>query len=320
MQFSVILPVYNRPDEIEALLSSLCAQTFSDFEVIVVDDGSDLPCRQQVMAFYDRLNLTYIFQENTGQGFARNKGIHYAKGDFFLFFDSDCQLPPEYMEKLRCAVLERGLDAFGGPDAAKEDFGSWQKAMNFSMTSVWTTGGIRGKLKDPSKYQARGYNMGFSRTVYDRIGGFRLANQAEDIEISIRIKKAGFKLELVREAWVYHNRKSSLRGFAMQSYQFGKNRIHVSRIHPEALKPVHLLPLAFLTALVLLPLLFWVFPALFTFGSLFLLFWAFGLAVTASLEADSMLVGLLALVTSVTQLSCYGLGIAVEGIRGSLCQ
>ncbi|EON78015.1 Glycosyltransferase [Lunatimonas lonarensis] len=317
MRFSVIIPVYNRPEEIEALLNSLCAQSCTDFEVIVIDDGSSVPCKHVVSAFKERIHLTYVYQQNTGQGFARNTGMQQAAGDFFLFFDSDCQLPSEYMENLRKTITARKLDAFGGPDNAKEDFGPWQKAMNFSMTSFWTTGGIRGKLKDPAKYQARGYNMGFSRKVFEQVGGFRLANQAEDIEISMRIKKAGFKLELVREAWVYHHRKSTFLGFARQSFQFGTNRIHVSRIHPEALQPVHLLPLGFLLAWVFLPFIGWVLPVLFLPVALFFLIWAVGVVVSASWETRSVLIGFLALVTSVAQLSSYGAGIAVEGIRSS---
>ncbi|WP_209329037.1 glycosyltransferase [Lunatimonas salinarum] len=311
MHFSVIIPVFNRPLEILALLETLAGQVFRDFEVIVVDDGSDIACEKEVLAFNNIMDVTYLYQQNAGQGFARNKGMQQAKGDFFVFLDSDCMLPPDYLSRVAAAVSDRGLDAFGGPDRAREDFDLLQLAMNYSMTSFWTTGGIRGKLKDPAKYQARGYNMGFSKEVFEELGGFRDANRAEDIEVSIRIKKAGFKLELVQDAWVYHHRKSSLWGFAKQSYQFGKNRIHVNRLHPGALQVVHLLPLFFLVGISLLPVFYIVMPVLCWIGMFFLLFWVGAILISATLEVRSIRVGFLAVLTSMLQLTCYGAGIAL---------
>src|SRR5690606_1901585 len=157
-------------------------------------------------------------------GFARNFGMTRAGGDFFVILDSDVILPSDYLMVLKAAIQARRLDAFGGPDAAAEDFSNLQKAMDFAMTSFWTTGGIRGKLKDPSKYQARGFNMGVSRKVFESLGGFVDPNRGEDIEWSIRIRKSGFKLELVEEAFVYHKRKNTLLSFAKQAFSFGRNR------------------------------------------------------------------------------------------------
>jgi glycosyltransferase involved in cell wall biosynthesis len=222
MFFSCIIPVYNRPGELQELLRSLLAQTYTEFEVIVVEDGSTLRCDEVVTSFSQDLSLRYFYQENTGQGFARNFGMQQAKGDFFVILDSDVILPSSYFEALEKAIAVRSLDAFGGPDAAASDFSPLQKAMDFAMTSFWTTGGIRGKLKNPAAYQARGFNMGVSRAVFDRLGGFVDPNRGEDIEWSLRIKKAGFRLELVSEAFVYHKRKNTLWSFAKQAFSFGR--------------------------------------------------------------------------------------------------
>lgn len=312
MFFSVIIPVYNRPSEIFELLTSLKYQSYSDFEVILVEDGSSVRADQVALQFESFLTIRYFFQENQGQGFARNYGMTQAKGDFFVVLDSDVILPPDYLSVLKKALQERKLDAFGGPDAAASDFSNLQKAMDFAMTSFWTTGGIRGKLKDPSKYQARGFNMGVSRTVFETIGGFVDPNRGEDIEWSIRIKKSGFKLELVEEAFVYHKRKNTLWSFAKQAFSFGRNRVNVSRFHPEAIKLVHWLPtffLLFLISIILNALFFKFFliPHLLILGV-----WAGLVIYTASWKYQSILVGDLALLTSVIQLCGYGAGLVVE--------
>lgn len=312
MFFSLIIPAYNRPGEIFELLTSLKEQSYSGFEVIVVEDGSSLKCDKVVEQFSSFLSIRYFFQKNQGQGFARNNGMKQAKGDFFVILDSDVILPPEYLNSLYRAIKSGNLDAFGGPDAAATDFSNLQKAMDFAMTSFWTTGGIRGKLKDPSSYQARGFNMGVSRNVFETTGGFVDPNQGEDIEWSIRIKKAGFRLELIEEAFVYHKRKNTLWSFAKQAFSFGRNRVNVSRFHPEAIKLVHLLPTFFLLFLVsiLLNALFLkilLIPQLFVLGS-----WAVLIVYTASWKYKSILVGDLALLTSLIQLSAYGAGLVME--------
>ena len=312
MFFSCIIPVYNRPGELQELLRSLLTQTYTQFEVIVVEDGSTLRCDEVVTSFSQDLSLRYFYQENTGQGFARNFGMQHANGDFFVILDSDVLLPPTYFECLQEAIQSRSLDAFGGPDAAASDFSPLQKAMDFAMTSFWTTGGIRGKLKNPAAYQARGFNMGVSRAVFDRLGGFVDPNRGEDIEWSIRIKKAGFRLELVSEAFVYHKRKNTLWSFAKQAFSFGRNRVNVSRFHPEAIKLVHALPSLFLLFLIsigvnLIFLKFMLIPQL-------LIFWAWAILVVnqAYWKYRSLLVGHLALLTSLVQLCSYGSGLLVE--------
>ena len=312
MFFSCIIPVYNRPGELQEFLRSLLAQTYTQFEVIVVEDGSTLRCDEVVTSFSQDLSIRYFYQENTGQGFARNFGMQQAKGDFFVILDSDVILPSSYFEALEKAIAARSLDAFGGPDAAASDFSPLQKAMDFAMTSFWTTGGIRGKLKNPAAYQARGFNMGVSRAVFDRLGGFVDPNRGEDIEWSIRIKKAGFRLELVSEAFVYHKRKNTLWSFAKQAFSFGRNRVNVSRFHPEAIKLVHALPSLFLLFLISIGvnLIFLKFMLILQL----LIFWTWALLVInqAYWKYRSLLVGHLALLTSLVQLCGYGAGLLVE--------
>lgn len=315
MFFSVIIPVFNRPSEVYELLTSLVNQSFKEFEVILVEDGSAIKSEEAASHFRAELSIQYFFQENQGQGFARNFGMTQAKGAFFVILDSDVILPPDYLLVLKKAVQERSLDAFGGPDAAASDFSNLQKAMDFAMTSFWTTGGIRGKLKDPSKYQARGFNMGVSRHVFEALGGFVDPNRGEDIEWSIRIKKAGYKLELVEEAFVYHKRKNTLLSFAKQAFSFGRNRVNVSRFHPEAIKLVHWLPtffLLFLLSIVMNALFFQIFliPHLLLLGA-----WGAAVIWGASWKYRSILVGNLALMTSIVQLCGYGAGLIVELIR-----
>jgi len=238
-----------------------------------------------------------------------------AKGSFYVIFDSDVIVPKDYLERLKMAIESRNLDAFGGPDAAESSFSTLQKAMDFAMTSFLTTGGIRGKMKNSASYQARGFNMGVSRQVFEETKGFVDPNRGEDIEWSIRIKKSGFKLELVREAFVFHKRKNTLKSFFNQAYSFGQNRINVSRYHADAVKLVDLLPSTFLVFLALTfvsGLFSWsIFPVLI----LVFLTWITLVFFFASLQYMSLKVGGLAMATSILQLAGYGAGLLVEGFR-----
>lgn len=309
MYFSIIIPVYNRPEEIRSLLESLVLQGYKDFEVLIVEDGSTFTCEDYLPVFQEQLDIKYYYIENVGQGFARNYGMQRAKGDYFVLFDSDCIIPSAYLEVLKNAIDSRKLDAHGGPDAAASDFSSFQKAVNYSMTSILTTGGIRGKMKNPSKYQARGYNMGLSRAVFEATQGFIDANRAEDIELSLRIKKAGFRLELVEEAFVYHKRRNSWESLLAQSYSFGQNRVYVSKFHPEAIKWVHVMPSLFLGGWIGIALLFLMGISLYLWGLSVYTFWMLLVFLDASKQEKSIKVGLLAIFTSFGQLSAYGLGL-----------
>jgi glycosyltransferase involved in cell wall biosynthesis len=315
MYFSVVIPVYNRPEELKELLKSLASQTIQDFEVVIVDDGSDFNSKEIAQEFQEEIRINYIYQDNLGQGFARNNGMRLAQGEFFVILDSDVILPKSYLEVLKTAIVRSSLDAFGGPDAAMEDFSPLQKAMDFAMTSFWTTGGIRGKLRNPAKYQARGFNMGVSKKVFETTGGFLDPNQGEDIEWSIRIKKAGFKLELVEEAFVYHKRKNTLITFAKQGFAFGRNRVNVSRFHPDAIKLVHFLPSLFLVFCITAIITGVLDSQIFQLQIFILLVWLIAIFVQSSFRYKSISVGFYSLFTSFAQLWSYGLGLIYELIR-----
>ena len=213
-RFSVIVPVYNRIDEVSELLESLAAQTCRDFEVLIVEDGSTEPC-DGVCARYPFVK--YCYKENEGRSIARNRGMELASGDYFLFFDSDCVIPPVYLAVLSEELDRRQLDCFGGPDAAHDSFTPVQKAINFAMTSFMTTGGIRGGKVQLEKFTPRTFNMGFSRRVWERVGGFR-EMFSEDIDMSMRIRREGFSMGLIRQAAVYHRRRQDFAKFRRQVY------------------------------------------------------------------------------------------------------
>ena len=204
--FSIIIPVYNRIEEVRDLLESLSKQTSRDFEVVIVEDGSSQPCQDVVEKYNSSLNVQYYFKENEGRSFARNYGMEHATGDYFLFFDSDCVIPEQYIATLKSALEANYTDCFGGPDAAHESFSDIQKAINYSMTSFLTTGGIRGGKVQLEKFVPRTFNMGFSREVWKKVGGFR-EMFSEDIDMSTRIRKAGFSISLIIDAFVYHKRR-----------------------------------------------------------------------------------------------------------------
>lgn len=240
-RFSVIVPVYNRNEEVADLLSSLGSQTCMDFEVILVEDGSTAPCTEAVERCGDGLDLQYRHKSNEGRSIARNCGIEMARGVWLIFFDSDCVIPPTYFETLGKALDKTPLDCFGGPDAAHESFSDVQKAINFAMTSFLTTGGIRGGKMSLEKFTPRSFNMGYTREVYRKVGGFR-EMFSEDIDMSMRIRNAGFRIGLIRDAGVYHKRRVDFKKFMRQVYVFGMSRITLKLLYPGSLKLVHTLP------------------------------------------------------------------------------
>ena len=242
--FSVIIPVYNRPDEVRELLESLSKQTLKDFEVLLIEDGSVNRCDTVAQEFDKDLNICYFYKENSGRSLTRNYGMERASGEYLIFFDSDCIIPERYFEIVKARLEEDYVDCFGGPDAAHSSFSNLQKAISYSMTSFFTTGGIRGGKKGMEKFTPRTFNMGFSKEVYKRVGGFK-DMFGEDIDLSLRIQKAGFHTVLIRDAFVYHKRRVSFRSFYRQVSVFGRARVDLYLLHPESLKIVHLLPAAF---------------------------------------------------------------------------
>ena len=302
--FSVIVPVYNRRDEVRDLLASLAAQTMKDFEVIIVEDGSTDPCGDIVDEYSHRLTASYYFKQNEGRSIARNYGIERATGEYFIFFDSDCVIPENYFATLDAALKAHYVPCFGGPDAAHSSFTDVQKAINFSMTAFLTTGGIRGGRVQLEKFVPRTFNMGYSRKVWETVGGFR-EMFSEDIDMSTRVRKAGFSIGLVREAYVYHKRRVNLRLFARQIYVFGMSRITLYLLYPESLKVVHWLPAVFVlgtTAMILLSI-FWHVWAIAPLVAYLLALFATALASTRSLK-----IACLGVVAAIVQLGGYGIG------------
>ncbi|MDZ7771764.1 MAG: glycosyltransferase [Balneolaceae bacterium] len=315
MTFSVIVPVYNRPDEVRELLESLAKQTFTDFEVLIVEDGSSEPCEDVAREFQDRLNLRYFYKENSGQGFSRNYGFDRARGDWYVVFDSDCLVPPDYFRIVRNHLDQQPLDAWGGPDRAHDDFTPLQKAISYSMTSPLTTGGIRGNARHAGTFHPRSFNMGISAEVYRATGGYRITRMGEDIEFSLRIIKQGFRTGLIPDAWVYHKRRTSLGDFFRQAHFFGRARINIARFHPGEIKWVHALPALFTVGLACYLLLIPLNPPLFGWLSMpFGLFLA-TLLMHAGVITGSLRVGALAVFTSLVQLTGYGSGFIREQFR-----
>lgn len=250
MKYSIIIPVYNRPDEVRELLESLCQQSVTDFEVIIVEDGSAVPCLDVANTYADRMPLNYYVKENGGPGPARNYGVERAQGEYVIILDSDVILPRGYLSAvdtaLTASTLQGGLDSFGGPDAAHPDFTPTQKAINYAMTSFFTTGGIRGgKRQLDKKFYPRSFNMGIRREVYNALGGFAKMRFGEDVDFSYRLVEAGYSSSLIPEAWVWHKRRANFRQFFKQVHNSGIARINLSKRHPGTLKLVHMLPAIF---------------------------------------------------------------------------
>jgi glycosyltransferase involved in cell wall biosynthesis len=245
MFFSIIIPLYNRPQEIDELLHTLTQQTYTQFEVLIIEDGSKIDAKDIVDSYADSLDIKYFYKENGGQGFARNFGFEHAKGDYFVIFDSDCLIPIDYLEIVKNYLLEHQLDAYGGPDGAHPSFTPVQKAISYSMTSPFTTGGIRGNKKHIGQFHPRSFNMGISREVWERTGGFILTRLGEDIEFSIRIQSMGFKIGLIPDAIVFHKRRTDLKQFYKQLHFFGRARINIYKHFPSELKMVHFFPALF---------------------------------------------------------------------------
>jgi glycosyltransferase involved in cell wall biosynthesis len=308
MFFSIIIPLYNRPQEIDELLHTLTQQTYLQFEVIVIEDGSTLDAKEIVDSYADRLDIHYYFKENGGQGFARNFGFERAKGDYFVVFDSDCLIPIDYLEIVKNYLLEHQLDAYGGPDGAHPSFTPVQKAISYSMTSPFTTGGIRGNKKHIGQFHPRSFNMGISREVWERTGGFILTRLGEDIEFSIRIQSMGFKIGLIPDAIVFHKRRTDLRQFYKQLHFFGRARINIYKHFPSELKIVHFFPAIFTLFLIVSLILNVFFHPLAEFCNTLIAIFILLIFFHSWKVNKSAKVAFLSIAASFVQLIAYGLG------------
>lgn len=314
LYLSLIVPVYNRPQEVEELLNSLLLQSNKNFEVVIVEDGSAIPCAEVVDRYADKLQISYYTKPNSGPGQSRNYGAERAKGNYFIFLDSDCVIPEGYTAAVYQSLEQQYVDAFGGPDAAHANFTDFQKAINYSMTSVITTGGIRGGGEKMDKFFPRSFNMGYSKEVFETTGGFGKIRFGEDIDMSIRILSNGFKTRLIKAAFVYHKRRSTFRQFFKQVHNSGIARINLNKRHPGTLKLVHALPAVFTLGVVILliaSLFCWWFilPLLFFFLVIF---------ADASLRNKSLKIGWLSIWVSFVQLTGYGSGFIIAFIRRHL--
>ena len=300
--FSIIVPVYNRREEVADLLRSLEAQTDKGFEIILVEDGStqlSLPDGKGP----EGLRLKYYKKSNEGRSIARNYGMAGADGDYFVFVDSDCILPPAYIETLRRSLKDNPVDCFGGPDAAHDSFTDTQKAINYAMTAFLTTGGIRGGKVSMEKFTPRTFNMGFSREVYEKVGGFR-EMFSEDIDMSTRIRNAGFSITLFPDAYVYHKRRVDMKKFWKQVHVFGMSRITLELLYPGSMKLVHWLPAVFTIGAVALII-----------GSFFckwllipLLVYILALWIGGTVASRSLKIGTMGVGAAMVQLTGYGTG------------
>jgi glycosyltransferase involved in cell wall biosynthesis len=309
-KYSIIVPVYNRPQELDDLLHSLTLQEYTDFEVLIIEDGSTITSEKVFEKYTKQLSIHYFFKQNSGPGPSRNFGFEKARGDYFIVFDSDCQIPAGYLVSVEQTLKSGTVDAFGGPDRGHQNFTALQQAMAFTMSSMLTTGGIRGgKSKN---FQPRSFNMGISKEAYKKIGGFQFDRFAEDIELSIRMKKFGLRVELIPGAFVYHQRRATLNEFFKQVSNFGKGRVLVGRAHPGEIKFVHWFPSLFLIGLIFIILL-----ALFTkfwagIGLACYAFYLIAVAIDAYRKTSSLLIAALVIPSAFVQMMGYGWGFLRE--------
>lgn len=328
MKYSIIIPVYNRPEEVNELLQSLTKQTYRDMEVIIVEDGSTVTCESVVRNYAGKLQLRYYTKENSGPGMTRNFGAEHSQGDFLIILDSDCVLPAGFLQAIEDELMRKDCDAWGGPDRAHDGFSSVQKAINYSMTSFLTTGGIRGGQKQmDKKFYPRSFNMGIRRSLYRQLDGFSSMRFGEDIDLSLRIYKSNANCRLFPDAWVWHKRRTDFKKFFRQVHNSGIARINLMKRHPGSLKLVHLLPAVFtlgvfaclfllligggLTTLTLCPnalIHYNLGMALTLAGLVPLLLFSFVVFVDSSFRNKSCKVGVLSIWASFIQLLGYGTG------------
>jgi len=304
VKYSVVIPVFNRPIEVKELLESLCAQTYKEFEVIIVEDGSEITSIDVFNDFRSKLNIQYFFKLNSGPGLSRNYGAEKAHGQFIVFFDSDCLIPEHYFESLNEELKKEEFDAYGGPDMAHSSFTNIQKSISYAMTSFLTTGGIRGGKRKLDKFHPRSFNMGFTQKVFKETQGFSKMRFGEDIDMSLRIFAMGFRVRFIETSFVFHKRRTDFRKFFKQIFNSGMARINLYLNHPKSLSLVHFLPAAFVCGaifLCLMSLIFW-------WAFLPLVFYSLLLFMDALVQTKNLKVSVLCIFASFVQLFAYGLG------------
>ena len=306
LYYSFIIPVYNRPDEVRELLHSISELNFKDpFEVVIVEDGSSISSEAVVEKFSQKLDITYLPTTNTGPGDSRNFGMRNAKGNYFLILDSDVLLPTHYLKEVDSSLRNRFVHCFGGPDAAHPSFTPIQKAINYTMTSFLTTGGIRGKKQIVGKFQPRSFNMGISEEAFKASGGFGKIHPGEDPDLALRLQKMDFETALFPKAFVYHKRRIDWDHFYDQVYKFGLVRPILSKWHPDSEKLTYWFPALFSLGMFFAVILL-IFKLQFLVYAYFAYF--FIILVDASIRNGSVQIGVFSIWASLIQFTSYGLG------------
>lgn len=308
MYFSVVVPTFSRTDEVSELLTSLAEQQDKNFEVIIADGSLDDSVGKVIQKFKDKLHIKFLYKRALGISESRNWGVENAQGDFVVFFDSDCVIPPQYFTEVRKFLLDHPLDAYGGPDKASANFNSKQKAISYAMTSFFTTGGIRGRKKHAGQFQPRSFNMGIKRQVFNDLKGFSGLKVSEDIDLSIRLKKKGFNAGLIENAYVYHKRRSTFYKFFRQVFSFGSGRIDLQKIHGDALKPVHLLPSLFVIYILGGIIISLFSKLIFTIWAISLIVYLIAVCIDASVQSRNLIIGLMSVYAALVMLTGYGCG------------
>ena len=306
LNFSIIIPVYNRPQEIDELLESLTKQDFSDdFEVLVIEDGSTEKSESIVEKYTSKLNLKYFYKENSGAGASRNFGMQKASGNYFIILDSDVIAPNQYLLEVQKKLETNFTDAFGGPDAAHKSFTNLQKAINYSMTSVLTTGGIRGNKNSVGKFQPRSFNLGLSKRAFQKTQGFSKMKNGEDIDLTFRLWENSFETQLIEKAFVYHKRRSTVQQFFKQTFGFGTARPILNKKYPETAKLTYWFPSLFIIGLDISIILafFGLNQLLYFYGFYFVLIF-----IDSLFQNKNIYVAFLSMITSLVQFLGYGLG------------
>jgi len=304
-KYSVIVPVYNRPNEIDELLGSLTEQTFKNFDIIIIEDGSSKDCKDIIHKYSTKLDIKYYFKENSGAGNSRNFGMQKATGNYFIIFDSDCIIPPHYLTEVNNALTCNFTDAFGGADTAHASFTTIQKAINYSMTSFLTTGGIRGNEKAIDKFQPRSFNFGISKRAFEVTNGFSNMKIGEDIDLTFRLWQHNFKTQFIKNAFVYHKRRTTFQQFFQQTFAFGKARPFLNKKYPGTKKITYWFPTFFILSFVLSIV------SLFFDIQMFAMFFAiyFTVLFVDSLSKNkNIFVAVLSILTTLIQFTGYGLG------------
>ncbi len=313
MYFSIIIPVYNRPDEIKELLESLLVSNYDKvYEIVIVEDGSTVTCSNEIENFKGKLNISYYFKENSGPGDSRNFGMKKSKGDYFIIFDSDCIIPKEYLTEVENELTANYVDCFGGSDAALDSFSAIQKAINFAMTSFLTTGGIRGGSEKLTKFQPRSFNMGISKKAFEASNGFGNIHPGEDPDLSIRLWKLGYETRLFPKAIVYHKRRIDWDKFSVQVTKFGKARPILNSWYPEYSKLTFFFPTIFVIG-VYFSIVFLAFG--FTLPIVCYIFYFLLILVTATVKNNSLKIGFLSLIAVFKQFFGYGNGFLESYIK-----